>query len=302
MTKFICISGCTASGKSGLAEKIATNIRNSVIINTDALQVYKCWKILTDRPNKSSAYNLELYGHVSCKDTYNTGHWLNDVKKFKDNSADKYEAFIFVGGTGFYFNALLNGLSDIPAIEPKIRKKSVKYSDSTTFFIKELEKKDPEILEVIDNKNIRRLQRAWEVFTQTGKGLKYWQKKTPYPIISKEKATKILLEPSKEELINNIEKRVEQMIEQGVIDEVQSVYKRKWDTSLPFSKAIGAKEIISYLNKEYNLDQLRYMISLKTRQFAKRQRTWQRKYMSDWKRIDIRGSREIDIKLFTENL
>ncbi len=77
------------------------------------------------------------------------------------------------------------------------------------------------------------------------------------------------------------------------------VYKRKWDTSLPFSKAIGAKEIIRYLNKECNLDQLRYMISVKTRQFAKRQRTWQRKYMSDWKRIDKKGSKEIDIKLFT---
>ena len=302
MTKFICISGCTASGKSGLAEKIATNIRNSVIINADALQVYKCWKILTDRPNKGSAYNLELYGHVSCKDNYNAGRWLNDVKEFKDNFADKYETFIFVGGTGLYFNALLNGLSDIPEIEPKIRKKSVEHSDSTAFFIKELEKKDPGILKVIDNKNIRRLQRAWEVFTQTGKGLDYWQKKPPHPIISKEKTTKILLDPSKGELKNNIERRVKQMIEKGVIDEVELVYKRKWDSSLPYSKAIGAKEIISYLNKECNLDQLRYMISVKTRQFAKRQRTWQRKYMSDWKKIDTKSSKEIDIKQFTENL
>ena len=103
-------------------------------------------------------------------------------------------------------------------------------------------------------------------------------------------------------LDKNIERRVKQMIEKGVIDEVELVYKRKWDTSLPFSKAIGAKEIISYLNKECNLDQLRYMISVKTRQFAKKQRTWQRKYMSDWEKIDTKSSKEIDIKQFTENL
>ena len=296
MTKFICISGCTASGKSGLAEKIATNIRNSVIINADALQVYKCWKILTDRPNKGSAYNFKLYGHVSCKDNYNTGRWLNDVKEFKDNFADKYETFIFVGGTGLYFNALLNGLSDIPEIEPKIRKKSVEHSDSTAFFIKELEKKDPGTLEIIDNKNIRRLQRAWEVLTQTGKGLKYWQNKTSHPIISREKVTKILLDPPKEELINNIETRVERMIEKGVIDEVETVCKKIWDTSLPYSKAIGAKEIINYLNKECNLDQLKFMIFVKTRQFAKRQRTWQRTYMKDWVTINTAGLNRLDIE------
>ncbi len=201
-----------------------------------------------------------------------------------------------------YFNSLLNGLSEIPEIEPKIRKESLKHLGSTNFFIEELERKDPKILEVIDNKNIRRLQRAWEVHTQTGKGLKYWQNKTLNPIISREKVLKILLDPPKEELINNIEKRVECMIEQGVIDEVETVYKRIWDTGLPFSKAIGAKEVISYLNKECNLDQLKSMISSKTRQFAKRQRTWQRKYMSDWNRLDPTSSKEIDIKLITKNL
>ena len=302
MTKFICISGCTASGKSGLAERIASNLGNSVIINTDALQVYKCWKILTDRPNESSICNYKLYGHVSCKANYNAGNWLNEVKTFKDNFIDKYENFIFVGGTGLYFNLLLNGLNEIPEIEPKIRKESIKHSDSTAFFIDELQKKDPEILKAIDNKNIRRLQRAWEVYAQTGKGLKYWQNKTSYPIFSREKVTKILLDPPKEELINNIEKRVERMIEQGVIDEVETVYKGIWDTRLPFSKAIGAKEVISYLNKECNLDQLKSMISVKTRQFAKRQRTWHRKFMSDWKRLDPTSSKETDMKLITQDL
>ena len=296
MTKFICISGCTASGKSKLAERIATNLGNSVILNADALQVYKCWKILTDRPNESSICNYKLYGHVSCKANYNAGNWLNEVKTFKDNFIGKYENFIFVGGTGLYFNLLLNGLNEIPEIEPKIREESIKHSDSCAFFIDELQKKDPEILKAIDNKNIRRLQRAWEVYAQTGKGLKYWQNKTSYPIFSREKVMKILLDPPKEELINNIEKRVELMIEQGVIDEVETVYKGIWDTRLPFSKAIGAKEVISYLNKECNLDQLKFMIFVKTRQFAKRQRTWQRTYMKDWVTINTAGLNRLDIE------
>ncbi len=301
MTKFICISGCTASGKSVLAERIATTLGNSVILNSDALQVYKCWKILTDRPNESSICNFKLYGHVTCKTRYNVGNWLNEVKDFKNRFAGKYENFIFVGGTGLYFNSLLNGLSEIPEIQPKIREESIKHLDSTDFFIDELKKKDPDILKVIDNRNIRRLQRAWEVKTQTGKGLSYWQNKTSNSIISSEKVIKILLDPPKEVLVNNIERRVVRMFDQGVIEEVETVHKEIWDPSLPYSKAIGAKEIISYLNMKCNLDQLKSMISVKTRQFAKRQRTWQRKYMSDWKKIVPDSSKELDIKLITQD-
>ena len=92
------------------------------------------------------------------------------------------------------------------------------------------------------------------------------------------------------------------MIERGVIDEVNEVYKRGWNSNLPFAKAIGAIEIIDYLENESNLDDLKSSISIKTQQFAKKQRTWQRKYMSDWKKLDNRNPTQKNIEIIAQEL
>ena len=120
MHKFICISGCTASGKSSFAIELSDYFENPVIINADALQVYDCWKILTDRPTEKKIKH-DLYGHVSCNVNYSVGDWIKDVKNNFDLYSNNSKTFIFVGGTGLYFNALLNGLSQIPQIPEEIR-------------------------------------------------------------------------------------------------------------------------------------------------------------------------------------
>tara|TARA_B100001250_G_scaffold320470_1_gene283373 strand:+ start:1010 stop:1930 length:921 start_codon:yes stop_codon:yes gene_type:complete len=302
MNKYICISGSTASGKSALALKLSNHLSNSVVINVDAQQVYKCWEILTDRPLESKENDFRLYGHVSCKENYNAGNWLKDIEELLSEFNNTNKNFIFVGGTGLYFNSLLNGLSRVPQIEKEIKQESIKRSNSINFFIRELTKKDPETLEAIDKKNIRRLQRAWEVVEQTGKGLTYWHKKNSSPLIPIKDTSLFLLDSKKEQLNKSIEKRIETMIERGVIDEVNEVYKRGWNSNLPFAKAIGAIEIIDYLENESNLDDLKSSISIKTQQFAKKQRTWQRKYMSDWKKLDNRNPTQKNIGIIAQEL
>lgn len=282
MNQFICISGCTASGKSSFALELSKYFKNPIIINTDALQVYNCWKILTDRPSVKKPYHT-LYGHVSCASNYSVGDWVKDVSKIFGLNSRKSQTFIFVGGTGLYFNALLNGLSQIPQIPKEIREFA--NAQDLTFFLEYLEKNDPDVLEKIDIKNQRRVQRAWEVLKATNKSILYWQSNNASPLVSSD-ATLLLVEIERESLAKRISARVDFMLESGAIKEVEKVYKTCWDINLPFSKAIGAQDIISYLNNGISLDKLTQNIGLKTRQFAKRQRTWQRNYMKNWISID----------------
>ena len=282
MNQYICISGCTASGKSSFALELSKYFKNPMIINTDALQVYNCWEILTDRPSVKKPYHT-LYGHVSCASNYSVGDWVKDVSKIFGLNSKKSQTFIFVGGTGLYFNALLNGLSQIPQIPKEIREFA--NAQDLTFFLEYLEKNDPDVLEKIDVKNQRRVQRAWEVLKATNKSILYWQSNNASPLVSSD-ATLLLVEIERESLTKRISARVDFMLESGAIKEVEKVYKTCWDVNLPFSKAIGAQDIISYLNSGISLDKLTQNISLKTRQFAKRQRTWHRNYMKNWISID----------------
>ena len=293
MHKFICISGCTASGKSSFALKLSKYFENPVIINADALQVYGCWKILTDRPTEKKVMH-DLYGHVSCAFNYSVGDWLKDVKNVFDQHSRNPKTFIFVGGTGLYFNALLNGLSQIPQIPKEIR--DFANSCDLSFFLENLNINDPSVLEKLDISNRRRVQRAWEVLEATDKSILYWQSKNKIPLISASNATLLLLELEKECLANRISNRVNYMLECGVIKEVEKVYNTCWDKKLPFAKAIGAEDIVSYLNGEISFEKLFQNIALKTRQFAKRQRTWQRNYMKGWGPINRTGLNRLDIK------
>ena len=114
----------------------------------------------------------------------------------------------------------------------------------------------------------------------------YWQRDNAPPIVHSSDATLLLVEIERERLIKRIRARIDYMLESGAIKEVDKVYKTCWDIKLPFSKAIGARDIISYLNNNMCFEKLAQNIELKTRQFAKRQRTWHRNYMKNWGSID----------------
>ncbi len=276
----VLIAGPTASGKSALALAIARD-QGGVIVNADALQVYDNWRILSARPSAEDEATARhaLYGHVPGGAEYSTGHWLRDVAPFL-KGADRA---IIVGGTGLYFTALTEGLADIPATPPDLRQRGdeIRTRDGLQTLIDSL---DPETRARIDTHNPMRVQRAWEVLQATGRGLADWQDDTPPPLLPLDACQPLLVEAEKDWLNARIARRFDAMLEMGALDEVRANLPG-WDAARPSSKAIGAPELVAYLRGELSLDQAREAATIATRQFAKRQRTWFRARMRQWRRI-----------------
>lgn len=277
----ILIAGPTASGKSALALWIART-QGGVIINADALQVYENWRILSARPSpedEAVAPHL-LYGHVAASQDYSVGHWLRDVAPLLHGE----DRPIIVGGTGLYFSALTEGLAEIPPIPPEIRAQADRMREAGDIpaMLKDL---DDTTLARIDQRNPMRVQRAWEVMTATGRGLAAWQDATPPPLLPLDQVTALLFDADKTWLNARIAQRFDLMLDQGALDEVRA-NQPGWNPKALSSKAIGAPELMAYLNGEMTLEQAREAATIATRQFSKRQRTWFRARMGGWTPID----------------
>ena len=277
----ILIAGQTASGKSQLALQIAEK-RDSVIINADAIQVFENWRILTARPSiaEESKVKHVLYGHISAEVEYSVGHWLGEVRKILSNCSRP----IIVGGTGLYFSALTKGLVDIPDIpaEIKVEANNRIQSDGFESLIEEI---DPETIKKIDKNNPMRVQRAWEVMKATGRGLVSWHNQTPEPTLSLKNCEAILLDCDAPTVNKRITNRFDQMLDNGLIDEALKNFST-WNEKNPSSKAIGAKELMAFLNDDISMEQLKEEVVVATRQYAKRQRTWFRSKMKSWKKLN----------------
>lgn len=284
----VLIAGPTASGKSRLGLEIAAQI-NGCIINADSLQVYHDWTILTARPSKAEQALCphRLYGHISLTQDYSVGHWLREVKAEISNAISMGQRPIIIGGTGLYFQALTKGLSNIPDIPAKIRTKANKLSaeHGLHVFARALSQEDPLTYSKIDILNPVRTQRAWEVLYATGQGLAKWQEQTPPAILPIEKTIALHLTSDTDWLNARIDQRFEKMLKQGALEECRQIIQTGWDPKLPSCQAIGAAELISYINGEITLDIALQIATKKTRQYAKRQRTWFRSRMKDWHQI-----------------
>ena len=277
----ILITGQTASGKSHLALQIAEK-RDRVIVNADAIQVYRNWRILTARPSiaEEALATHMLYGHIAAQIEYSVGHWLKDVQKI----LNIYPNPIIVGGTGLYFSSLTNGLIDIPDIPAQIRSeaKSRIQSDGFESLIEEI---DPETIKKIDKNNPVRIQRAWEVMKATGRGLISWHRETPKPVLELKNCEKILVDGDAFIINNRISSRFDRMLDNGLLEEASKNFST-WDQKNPSSKAIGAKELMAFLNDDISMEQLKEKVIVATRQYAKRQRTWFRSKMKSWKKLN----------------
>ncbi len=289
----VLIAGPTASGKSGLALKIAKHI-GAVIINADALQVYGKWRVLTARPSDSdlAAAPHFLYGHVDEAQDYSVGAWIKEVLNLIDNTN---KPAIIVGGTGLYFSALLNGLSDIPPIPESIRQRGNLHreQDGAAWFIEALAERDAQTLARLDRQNPMRLQRAWEVLQATGKGLAYWHARPAPPAISLEKTTPILLNWNKNDLNARIDARFDIMMKTGAIKECEAARAAGFAPGLPANRALGAKEIIAALDGKITMQEAVIKSKTLTHQFAKRQRTWFRSKMKNWQQIDMSAAPDL---------
>ena len=295
-SKPILIAGATATGKSTFGIELAKKY-NGLIINADSLQIYKQWKILTARPDDSEINKCPhtLYGHINIGDKYSAGHWLKEIKKELSKSKKEGLRPIIIGGTGLYFQLLLNGIAEIPDISNEIRLEAdqLEQTKGKAIFAKELIQIDKRILDRIDLKNPVRTRRAWEVISETGKSLADWQDATPAPLLSLDKCIPINLVSNTNWLNNRIDKRFNIMMERGALKECENILKLGlWDEHHPSCKAIGAKELISHLQNGDNLKDAISLAIIQTRQYAKRQRTWFRSKMSQWHKIDVESIHE----------
>ncbi len=287
-SKIILISGPTASGKSKLALKIAKKL-NGEIINADSMQVYKELNILTARPSKIDLKKIEhhLYGFRTVKKEFSSGEWLKLAKKNIKKIRDKNKIPVLVGGTGLYFKALTNGLVKIPKIPTPIRNqvRLMQNRLGQKKFYLDLLKYDPSVKNRIDPTDVQRSIRAFEVISFTKKSIFEWYKKTKSSF-KKDQFVKIYVDYPKDELINKISKRVDQMIKNGAIEEVKDFYKLNLKSDSNIFKVIGIREIKDFIDKKTSINDLKQNIVIKTRQYAKRQRTWSRGQMNDWQKFD----------------
>ena len=293
-SKIILISGPTASGKSNFSIKLAKKI-NGEIINTDSMQVYKELKILSARPNPKNYQKVKhhLYGFHNVKKNFSTGDWLKlAIKKIKEIKKRK-KVPILVGGTGLYFKALTDGLVKIPNIPIRFRNKIrvLQKNLGQRKFYQKLIRLDINCRNSINPTDVQRSIRAYEVKQFTKKPLSDWFKNTKSNF-KKDEFFNIFIDYPREELIKRINKRTDQMLKNGAINEVKRFIKLKVRKDKSVNKAIGIHEIKEYLNYKKKLDEIKEKISIKTRQYAKRQTTWARGNMVNWFKLKPQGISE----------
>ena len=290
-SKIILISGPTASGKSSFAIKLSKKVKGE-IINADSMQVYKQLKILSARPDKSNYQKIKhhLYGFQDVKKNFSTGNWLQLAVKKINEIQKRKKTPILVGGTGLYFKALTEGLVKIPKIPLRIRNqiRNMQSKIGQDKFYKKLLKLDPISKNKINSTDTHRSIRAYEVKLYTRKSIHEWYKNTKSNFQKKD-FYKIYIDFPRTELIDRINHRSKKMVKNGAINEVKKFIKLKVRNDRSVNKAIGINEITQYLNNKKELEETIENISIKTRQYAKRQSTWARGNMNSWFKLKPNG-------------
>ena len=276
----VLIAGPTASGKSALAMEIAAR-DGRWIVNADALQVYGAWRIISARPSAQEEIDLPhaLYGHIGRDQPYSTGHWLGEVAALLNRPV------VIVGGTGLNFTALTTGLADIPAVPPHVRAQADAILAKQGFGAL-LAQLDAQTRAQIDTANPARVQRAWEVLVATGRGLAQWQQQTGPALLPLSSCEGVVLTMDVAKLDARIAQRFDTMLRAGALEEARAALpfwpKDGQGRPPPWTRAIGAPELIAHLQGQLSLDEAKAAAILASRQYAKRQRSWFRNRMKNW--------------------
>ena len=294
MKKVILLAGPTASGKSDLAIFLAKKI-NGEIINADSMQVYKEIKILSARPKNYNGIKHHLYGFLSVKKKFSTGEWLRLVEKKVIQIIGKKKTPIIVGGTGLYFKTLLEGLAKIPDITQTQRQKVTALYNKigNKEFYKKLVKLDPRCKNKISSNDKQRMIRFYEVKFYTKKSIFLWQKETQHNLKDYH-FIKIFLNLPRPFLLKKINRRFNQMMDNGALKEALKFNNLGIRSQLTANNILGLKELVSYLNGKTSIDYAFERSIIRTRQYIKRQMTWFRGQMKDWK--DFRDPKKSNLQ------
>jgi len=273
--KIILIIGPTAIGKTAISIELA-NALNTEIISCDSRQFYKELKIGAAPPNarELAATKHHFIQHLSVTDDYNAGEFeINAITKINELHKTK-DTIIVVGGSGLYVDAICKGFDKMPEIPIQIRiKLNLKLNEKGIVWLQdEVKKVDPNFYASCDQQNPQRLLRALEVYIATGNTFSSFKsekpKERPFEII------KIGITTERETLYNRINTRVDKMLENGLLEEVELLIPFQHKNSL---QTVGYKEIFAFYNNDCTLEKSVENIKQNTRRFAKRQLTWFRK-------------------------
>ena len=271
----IVIAGPTASGKTAFAIKVARAL-NTVILSADSRQFYKEMSIGTAAPTEEELSQAKHYfvHHISIEDKYDVADYERDVLQLLDELFKTHDAVVMTGGSGLFIDAVCNGIDAMPDVNPEIREKVEKlYQDEGLHGMQEaLQHLDPDYYAIVDQQNPRRLQRALEVCYQTGKPFSSFRSGNAVKRDFDIKKYAILWD--RQRLIERIDKRVDMMMEQGLLEEAKSLYPKR---HLNAMNTVGYKELFAYFDGQCTLEEAVEQIKIHTRQYAKRQMTWLRK-------------------------
>lgn len=278
------IAGPTASGKSALALKLAKE-KGAAIINADSQQLYADLRVLTARPSAEDEQQAphHLYGIADASEAWSVGQWSRTLLDLLDSLGD--QPALLVGGTGLYFNALTQGLADIPPVPVALRDQVQAQFDAEgeAQFRRLLAEHDLQSATTITPGDRQRLVRALSVALGTERSLTAWKQATQ-PLLAPNSYDRLVIEPDRAQLYDNCDKRVLIMLKQGALEEVRALMSRDLDPGLPAMKAVGVPELMAHLRGEAALATAIKLLQQSTRNYAKRQLTWFRNQCRDWPR------------------
>ncbi len=285
MIRALLIAGPTATGKSAVALALAKRF-GGIIVNADSMQVYRDLRMLTARPSEAEEREAphRLFGEIDGAENFSVGLWLARAGAILAENAGRSAPILFVGGTGLYFRALTQGLSDIPRVPEDVRAAVRADAEGlpTPSLHARLTERDPVTAARLRPSDRQRVLRALEVVAATGRPLAAFQGAREAPALAPGQWAGLFLSPERAALNARIEARFEAMLREGAIEEVAALMRRGLDPTLPVMRAHGAPHLIAHLRGEVTLAEAADLAVRDTRRYAKRQFTWARHQMPDF--------------------
>ena len=273
------IAGPTASGKSALALELAGR-RGGLVINADSMQVYRDLRVITARPSAEDEQQAPhaLYGTIDGAETFSVSRWLRAAEVELTRARREGRVPILVGGTGLYFKAITQGLSDIPAVPAEVRAEVRTWAAGRPpqELHAALAARDPETAAGLRASDPQRLLRALEVHAATGASLASLQARRAPPLLDVARCAAVFLAVDREALRTRIDARFDCMMAQGALDEVRALGARRLDPALPVMRAHGVPPLLRHLAGECDLATAIAEAKADTRRYIKRQATFVR--------------------------
>jgi len=292
----IYITGATASGKSALAMRLA-NTLGGEIISVDSMQVYCGLNIGTAKPSAQEQNEIQhhLIDVAQLSEAFDAAQFVSLAQQALKLIWKRGRVPIFCGGTGLYFRALIEGLGESPPGDESLRDELAQMPIES--LVTELRIKDPEAAKQVDLKNSRRLLRAIEVIRLTGRP--YSEQRIGWNNVDKAPQNLFCISRDVDVLNQRIHKRVDEMFNQGLVEETQTLIKKGLRNNRNACQALGYRQVLDLLDGKLDLENVVHQVKTKTRQFAKRQRSWFRNQM---KCKFLEWSDEENLNSFSEQL